>query len=56
MSTCPKCGKQTMDSTTYVDYCTDEENCGWAFVYPSIENPRPGTMTERDYRYQGASK
>ena len=47
MDTCPKCGKETLTWSTYVDYCTDDA-CGYAFGYPSIETARPGTITAAD--------
>lgn len=46
-SACPRCGKQTMAWSTYVDYCLDDD-CGYVFGYPSIENARPGTVTDVD--------
>ena len=42
---CPECGKLTLESSTYVDYCT---NCDYSFGYPSIHNARPGTVTDAD--------
>lgn len=50
MGTCPDCGKNTVDWSTYADYCTDPE-CGWSFSYPSVENARPGTLTPTDRKY-----
>ena len=50
MNTCPRCGKETMAWSTYVDYCTDPE-CGYAFGYPSIHNARPGTITDADRQH-----
>jgi hypothetical protein len=41
---CPDCNT-VLESTTYVDYCP---NCGWEYVYPSVETARPGTLTETD--------
>lgn len=47
MDECPTCGKQTLTSSTYVDWCTNPA-CDYVFGYPSIHTARPGTVTEAD--------
>jgi len=47
MDECSECGKRTFTWSTYSDYCTNPE-CRYEFVYPSVQNARPGTLTEQD--------